>query len=174
MMTMAAAILCPGPSLSRHDPQIFDRYDTTIAVNRAIHYYAADVWSFGDIRMWRRYRPVWRPPLIWTRRDTLADISKAGYDLTGYQFKLIEDAATPNDNKWQLFTMMASMVYAAEDGATTIEIYGCDWTVDNADFDGHEDDVSDRTEDRWPREREIYERVVHDLTNQGVTVERIR
>lgn len=169
---MTAAVLCPGPSLSK----LVERPDcgVVIAVNRAVfHPIRCDWWAFTDDRVFRTYQPEYRPKWF-TTQETERRASING-DLTYEALMPIYPATRTG---WTLYTMDAALVLAAHLGAKLIKLYGCDWSG-KKDFDGHKYKWHDtdpiqqqRVGERWQREKIIYIRTKELLAEKGVVIER--
>lgn len=165
---MTAAILCPGPSLA--NLQALPPCDVSIAVNRAALRFACDWWAALDHPLFRAIdAQVMGSPLLLTRReDRKRHSTRAGIDT-----ETLEAWLPHMPTRWGLFSMTAAMVLAASLGAKRIDIYGCDWAIGAADFDGHQFETNRRQEDRFALEREVYAATVNaigvEVTRHGFT-----
>jgi hypothetical protein len=159
-------ILNPGPSLATYSPAGFG--GVTIAVNRAAVAFHSDAWAACDYPMIRDYQHrVLGAPMLLTKRQTWADIGpRCRLALAAIVEDLPMDGAPP----WQLKTMTCAMAFAVANGATRIELYGCDWSG-TADYDGAEAG-EDRTDARWAKERADVAALTEWLAGRGVEVVR--
>lgn len=171
---MNAAILCPGPSLSKWAG---GEYALTIGVNRAARLHPVDVWAFID---WRNFTDPERAvigytPRIVTTRESRRSIEKRGMlgGLSQHRPEMVDELATdcPRALGWTVYTKPVAMVYAHLQGATSIDLWGDDMT-DAPDADGHTDESNRRDADRWKREGEIVQAVTGWLADHGCTVRR--
>lgn len=154
---MIAAILCPGPSLTRYDGS----GDIRIGVNRAAIAYQCDHWCAIDYHMVKdKWPQVKGKPQLWTDRQ---QVQKFG----GNYFRTIDTDCPAN---WGTFSMTVAIVLAAHLGATQIDVWGCDW-AGTLDYDGAPEG-SMRTDDRWARERKLYAEIETWLTGKGITITR--
>ena len=170
LVDMRTAILCPGPSLLESFSDEM-QYDARIGVNRAVNVFRCDYWASLDERTFEIAEPIGHP--IW-----LCD--KAMYQATcdkheparAFPHHAVEDIRTPRDPLcWHWYTFPASLVWAYEIGATSIDVYGCDWT-DAPDFDGGSFPSHHRTARRWEREAGVVCGIVEWLAGKGVPVYR--
>ena len=161
---MKAAVLCPGPSLSRCPP--LDA-GLVVGVNRAAAFRPCGVWAALDTPVIKTYgREVVGRPVLFTRRETAESLRRRG--LLPESVVCCEDLACPVD-RWDLFTLTAALVLAASRGATDVEVYGCDRT-DGPDWDGVRAGEN-RGENRWERERRVWNELTAWLETAGVEVE---
>lgn len=167
---MIASILCPGPSLAKLTQAQIDA-TTVIAVNRAAHRVRCDWWVFLDDRIWKTYPLDYRPKICATREVERRIDEK--FELTTDELR---DQFSPAAG-WTIYSFTSAIVLAAHLGAARAVIYGCDW-AGHADFDGHlyrfsnEHAEQTRSDDRWKREREIFERTCALLAGQ-LHIERV-
>ena len=164
---MIATILSPGPSLSLVTEE--ETRDTTIiGVNRAVRYMVCDWWVFSDDRVYRNY-PSDYTLKVFTNEETQRRLNRK-FDLT---HESLYHKYTPG---WHIYSFTAAVILAAELGADTVRVFGCDWKGCE-DFDGHryqfpgETAELTRTADRWQREREVFDKTITLIP--GVRVERI-
>jgi hypothetical protein len=167
---MTAAVLAPGPSLSKHLP-LRDGYDLTIGVNRAALAAPCGVWACLDYPVIRdQWQNVAGSPLLLTRKQTWEDIGKH----CGLKLAAITDdyrSFVPTDIGWTLYTCTSAIVFAALKGATRIDVYGADMTGTGG-FDA-EDTGENRSEARWASERVVFDKLVAALGERRVVVNRI-
>jgi hypothetical protein len=178
--TKSAAILCPGPSLSR--TYSGQPADLLIGVNRAALAYGCDVWAAldytsdgkgvqpGGIIRWRK--DVIGNPVLLTTRTSLAALARRGEPWGGQAVTVEEFAGfVPLQIGWTLYSMTAAVVYAAWRGAKRIDLYGCDW-AGTADHDGVMAG-GNRSAERWSSERTICEsKLFPALKERGIEVTR--
>jgi hypothetical protein len=172
---MKIALLCPGPSLSlTYEPS---GHAHVIGINRAVLGFACDWWAFTD----------WQPFLHYHH---FADLSRLGLFFSGtaldellrrgmaarmqdartlLPFEDIDPARTRDALRWGLFTAPAALMLARHLGATSIDVYGADWT-DEPDWDGQRMTGCVRDDARWSNELPIWRGVVEHL--QPITVTR--
>jgi len=189
----SAAILCPGPSLSRFDVARQEKYSLRIAVNRACtlpglkptHLVMLDAHTLSmqgmQAAVGRFQGPIvtildqWKQMLAnpkfhrmlrgcWLAdRDLMRDPNSLG-------------TALPATTEWPVYGMTTALAYAAL-FATEIHTYGTDhglaghsYLARTLDFDGHRDDRMKRNPIRWSREQRIWRNVCDRLGQIGVTV----
>jgi hypothetical protein len=167
---MTYAILCPGPSLSTFADS--DHEGPIITVNRSGLLYPSEVWAATDYPMIRNnYEAVKGNPNLLTRRQTAADLP-AFRKSRFARVEIVEEiVGVPVGLNWQDKTMTCAMIFAFVNGASKIDIYGCDWTGE-ADYDGVLAG-EDRSESRWAKERAVYDGIVDWLKGKGVEVRRM-
>jgi hypothetical protein len=173
---MKIAVLAPGPSLSlTYEPS---GHAHVIGINRAVLGFACDWWAFTD----------WQPFLHYHH---FADLPRLGLFFSGtaldellrrgmatrmqdarllLPFEDIDPARTRDALRWGLFTAPAALMLARHLGATSIDVFGADWQVDAADWDGVAMPGNNRDEARWKNEAVIWNGVVEHL--QPITVTR--
>lgn len=180
---MKAIILCPGPSLSCLDVELFRAPDEiVIAVNRAALAYECHVWAATDspliekigdqVLEHQRCGKRGTPALLSTRvsLDTLAD---RGWRWPG-RVDVVERMRdwAPPDLQYGRFSACSALIYAAWRGAGEIVVYGADWSG-TADYDGVQGGRS-RSDDRWRDESQVWlNRLVPWLASRGISVTRI-
>jgi hypothetical protein len=162
---MLAAILCPGPSLTRTFDTDFG--GLRIGVNRAVTAFACDWMAAIDWPLCRDWYPrALGKPALFSRAETADSFPES-------RTKSLESLFIfcPIALGWTNYSATAAIVLAAALGATQIDVYGADWT-DEKDFDGVSIDGTDRTESRWAKERYIWRSVEAWLLVRGITVAR--
>jgi hypothetical protein len=164
---MRAALLSCGPSLSAFTTR--DAFDVVIAVNKAVTLPGAGVtwWSVGDVlTVGRLYPTLPYAPLIWTHTETMRQvIGRFGW-VDGKTYHRDEINA-----RWSMFSATAGLMLAKELGAERVECFGCDMTGEQ-NWDGTEEPTANRTEQRWERERVIWEKTRNLVEEFGVEVVR--
>lgn len=162
---MIYAILCPGPSLANLAAK--PAADVTIAVNRAALRFACDVWAAMDYPMIRKnVGAVLGEPIILTRRQTWEDVS---HRCPRQDVRLVEDIEdVPASLRWQIKTMTCAMVYAFKQGATRIDLWGCD-LKGVEDYDGKLAG-EDRSDKRWSDEARDLAALIEWMKADGVEV----
>ncbi len=144
---MTAAILCPGLSLSRLSA--VPTCDLSIAVNRAALAFMCDVWAATDYTMIRENTSrIAKTTKVLTRRTTWADAHRYCQQ---QPTTFTDDIKIDAPKSWQIKTITCAMAYAFTQGATRIDLYGCDWTGE-LDYDGVKAG-EDRSDARWSQER---------------------
>jgi hypothetical protein len=165
---MLAAVLCPGPSLTRFTGD----YELVVGVNRAATAYRTDVWCACDWQVIQRERDVvigipllftnspsarylWRHQSPWPRRVERFEDFKDGDGVP----------IAPTS-----FSSLAAVWYAVAKGATTIRVYGADMEGVK-DFD---DALAgeNRSETRWQVERRLWGQMTEQLKGRGILVAR--
>lgn len=167
---MTAAILCPGPSVSKFVPA----GEVLFAVNRAATFFRCDVWCAGDLPLVQKTREqVIGLPLLFTDDNTAGQLQTHGPNWPGSvrTFGTLRDFLDPERPQWSMFSFTAAVVLAAALGHTRIACYGCDWSGD-ADFDGWRE-AGNRSEDRWSCERGIFGALQIVLKARGIDVQRV-
>jgi hypothetical protein len=104
-------------------------------------------WMPERLNLWQL--PLERQPIIRSFRSTLA---QGGFVR-------------------QPFTVNNAILAALSWGADLVKCYGIDWSG-NKDWDGTSV-AGDRTDDRWAREKEIFQRVQRLAESRGKRVERM-
>jgi hypothetical protein len=69
------------------------------------------------------------------------------------------------------YTAIASLHLAAQLGATSIDVYGADWS--QGYFDGHAPADVNHGPPRWAREREMWDRTCDWLSERGIHTRRM-
>jgi hypothetical protein len=170
---MHAIILCPGPSLATYAAH---SADLVIGVNRAALAHECNVWATLDYPMIRDNadKLLGRPNLL-TRRQTLIDIARRPARLQRFaEVRMVDDLDDfcPPTLGYGRFSSAAALIYAAERGATQIDVYGADW-AGTADFDGV-NAGENRGAARWQAEAELWlGHLVPWLAHRGVKVNRL-
>ncbi len=175
---MKSALLCPGPSLTRFPGR--RGYDLLIGVNRAPIAFACDVWACGDWPLYCKIEndreiqaQVIGSPLWFTAANSAEEVWERHTRWRGEvrTFESIDPGIAGID--WDFFTFTAAIGYAAWRGATTIDVYGADWSGVK-DFDGAAGaSPENRTGDRWTQERWMFGVMQSELKARGVVLERI-
>lgn len=156
---MNAVLLCPGPSLA--NLYSVPKCDLSIAVNRACLRFDADWGAILDCTLLKEI--AIRPPKLLTRREHWPRYTQS-------PGLAVEDTGCPIA-RYDLFTAPAALALAGYLGATTIDVYGADWT-DEADFDGVRASETRRDAERWAMEIPIWNRVADWLRGKGCEVTR--
>ena len=165
---MNAAILCPGPSLSRFQDR--SGYDLVIGVNRSAVAHAVDVWCCGDWPLYQRVQQdVIGSPLWFTDPNSAGYVGVHG---PAWRGKLTTfDQIDPHiENDWKIYSLYAAVGYAVVAGATRIEVYGADWNGEK-DFDGTLAGNT-RDENRWRVEASGFRALVEILGRRGIELSR--
>src|SRR4051812_33763909 len=125
---MHAIVLSPGPSLAKYEPK---PADLTLGVNRAATAFVCDVWVCGDTPLVMQVASqVQGSPLLVSygvSLDTLRDHKFVWRGETFSWSQLAESYIHTSVVNWPWCSFTSAIVYAAYRGATTIDIYGCDW-----------------------------------------------
>jgi hypothetical protein len=174
-----AAILCPGPSL----PATFPTGEAaagaafTVAVNAAIHHQPAG------------FRPCWWLGMDgpWWDMAGLPAIAPHQLPKIGFAGMVSRLAGEPIANGMAIvdlvhmldhhpvfmrtWSICAALFFVRMQGATGARIYGCD-QAGAGDFTGATG-PSDRSPDRWRREREALADAVAYMRTLGLSVERV-
>jgi hypothetical protein len=161
------ALLSCGESLNAYS----GGGDMLIGVNRAATLHACDLWCIGDWQTFGMFKPL-GDPRVTTHADGWFGLVRK----YGEQKKtplLWNDLDGPDSRKcfWQCFSATAALVVAANLRATRIDCFGCDM-VGRADFDGVVPASVNRDEDRWRRERVIWQQVADWLNGRGIELVR--
>lgn len=169
----SAALLCPGPSLSKFTGH-GKLYDPIIAVNRAALFTYADYWSLCDFDVFRLVKPKGRPK-IWTRQDCRDRIIREWDRARDHQIDIHElyFDRYPPELRWTKYSALAALVLAHTLGATQIDCYGCDMTG-TAEFDNRPLPGVNRGENRWRDEKHWWGEVVAMLQLRGMMVRIIK
>lgn len=173
-----AAVLCPGPSLTKTWNVEFARgreYDITIAVNNAITVHDADWWCCQDDGPLKAYRGnpkvgicTARTYATQIRNGTLVPNVESMDGLVVLESGVINHHSVPRVAGW---SMTNAMMLAGRLGAQYIDLYGVDHAGD-AYFDGP---MHARNPDgRWAREIVDLEAVTAHCENAGITVTNVR
>lgn len=175
---MLATLLCPGPSLNRYSGGFGG---LRLAVNRAALKWPVDVWccldwtcqcadgSVGAIRGWSEL--VLGNPLLLTSAASLASLARHRIEWPGKSLSVETWWDKWPRAGWSTLSATTALVYAAERGATLIEVWGADM-AGTADYDGREAGEK-RDAERWQRERQIWAETVATLDRRGVEVRRM-
>jgi len=180
---MQIAILCPGPSLARHEADAWKAYDLTIAVNRAASAHPCDWWVFGDAEGFRQTMPKGHPK-VFTTKQSWAEVNRGGLG-GGWWARFFEEMHTDIvlETNWRRHSMTAAMVLGYhlfglnprnhDDSGGAIDIFGCDWAVEADYFDGGKDTIGHHS-NRFDRERHAYGRIVDRIASKGIEVRRAK
>lgn len=166
---MRVAIYNPGPSMPRMAPAC----DYFIGVNRAANAHRCDAWACGDLPAVVKWADLTiGSPTLLTAANTVVDLRQRGFAWRGkvVEFDALNDVLDPAAINWHFLTALAAVVYAASLGATTIDVYGADWSG-TADWDGVQAGQN-RSPDRWAKERELFDAIAAEFLERGITVER--
>lgn len=175
---MNAVLLCPGPSLVNYP----SGGGLIIGVNRAATLYPCDVWvaidwrsrgegiANGGVEAWAQ--SVIGNPLLVIGHDGNAslDIHRIPWRGEVCEIETWWWSYEPMKMGWSLYSATTALMYAHHRGASTIDVYGADWSGDK-DWDGVVAGGT-RTEQRWERERNIWGGVMGYLEQQGMKVKR--
>ena len=174
MGAVNAVILCPGGSLppalaalrsGSIDPTF------TVGVNRAVEAYPCDYWCSMDATPYRGTTPKGCPKYI-IRDDQLRKIGDNTPDLERARVIKKRMDGYPRRVDYSSFSILAAIAFAAEQGATEIDIYGSDWEG-TGDWDGWQHPQPHRrSEKRWGRERRRYNELKDYYAGNGVIVSR--
>jgi len=146
--------------------------DVTIAVNRAALRFSCDWWAALDYPTFARCSAeVQGSPALFTAGAVLARLKRCGSPWAE-RFGYTADRLTCSVRDWTAYTATAALVLAEDLGAVNVDVYGADWT-DAPDYDGHRTDDYNRGENRWARERGIWDGVCEWMRGRGVSVERL-
>lgn len=162
---MRVVVLSPGPSLAKL--KAVPPADVVIGINRAAFVFECDWWAVLDSPFIREARPkIVGKPHLFTRAEYRPKYpdwhSRSVEGLAGY---------CPNIHELAVFTAPAALIFAGWLGADYIDIYGCDM-AGSGSFDGSSSDA--RTEDRWQRERRLFDIAGQQLAAHGVKVTRCK
>lgn len=172
---MRIALLSAGESLDRFDESA--AYDLRIAVNTAAERFRCDWWSVGDHQPYLDIAAIDKDQIrVFMMRGEIGHLESLGVRLG--ERALAWDAINglcPVVN-WHEFSATAALVLAVQLGATAIDCYGCDMRG-TKDYAGRSD-IGGRPavrseEDRWPRERRIWNDLIEWLESLGIAVKRI-
>jgi hypothetical protein len=165
---MRIALLSCGQSLNPYkgDAQF------AIGVNRAVERFKCDLWCFGDWQTFGMFRPLGKPGVT-TSADSLFGLYKKFPEAKRLPAVVWSELDGPERRlcNWPCFSATAALVVAANLRATRIDCFGCDM-VGRADFDGVVPASVNRDEDRWRRERVIWQQVADWLNGRGIELVR--
>ena len=180
-------ILCPGPSLSKHNPFLYD-IDFTVAVNGAIldPQFCPDYWAMCDLEVFascvKEYE-CWSPRIkLWIPARWLDDVKPESALYNAFQKFEKETfpsetneafAATmpfKNDILWRERTLFIAIGQAIKKGAKEIWILGADMAGRGYFREGLENSRTRHTEKRWEEEIYWFNRIVKVCAEQGITV----
>jgi len=156
---MTAALICTGPTAVKFP----GGYQLTIGVKRAATGFLCDWVAIIDSPALTEICPrLLGSPKLLTRRDYRPKYSAIpGMD--------VESLSGPLG--FAQWTSVASLSLAAFLGATTIDVYGADWTSE-PDYDGYVPTEMNRSVERWEREIATWNAAVAMLRGKGVKVNR--
>ena len=205
---MKVAILCPGKSLKDTLPKRWvwsgkPRYDRVVAVTDAIFADAPiDVWCFqeGPKHTWSHRYKRWGhrvlelKPTLWVYKGLqdpwrykwhlpkeMKILDRSVIDLSrelpwgGAEWRNKEDQLWKN---WMRATIFHAVLATMVEGATEIEMFGCD-NKGHCNYDPR--DASElenrRTHEhwntRWEKEKEIWKRITPVASENGVTIRQV-
>jgi hypothetical protein len=169
---MNAALCCPGPSLLDTFPSR-DDFDCIACVNRAGAAIAPDYWVALDLPRILESSPGVSACKLLTNAETLASLKRRGHFRASGVVTTVESLCdlcpVP---QWPLYSATAGLVLLTHLSATSVRVYGADWSTGAPDFDG----VSageNRGAERFAWERHIWNAVVAWMSSLGIAVERI-
>jgi hypothetical protein len=164
---MNVTILSCGPSLSAYTGED----GITIGINRAVERFVCDYWCIGDWQTFTYYKPLGSPQVTTSEAGAFGLRKKAGVEVASAL--VWESLNGPDRGKcnWPCFSATAALVVAANLRATRIDCFGCDM-VGRADFDGVVPASVNRDEERWRRERVIWQQVAEWLNGRGIELVR--
>ena len=181
---MKLIIVSNGPSAKLYRPcdnmTLDGMRGRTCCVNKAAAKWACDYWAFFDFQTFANIEPIGKP-ILWTTRH-------ADHHLRTMQPDLIErwdsfekiyqdhlDIDWPGDggtlpNRWNAYSGLAALGLGMQIGAEKVVVYGADMagTKDIEAFDRE----SDRSPDRWNRERACWNILVNLMAKKGIQVAR--
>jgi hypothetical protein len=174
-----AAILCPGPSLTATFPSagMAGGFAFSVAVNAAIHHqpgtFRPDWWLAMD-DIW--FDGAGQPAIAMDRRPVrgfAGAVSRlAGEPLAaGRELVALHDELDARPIGMRTWSVCAALYFALRQGASVARLYGCD-QHGTADCTGLPN-ASDRSEDRWRRERADMAEVVAYVRAAGMDVQRM-
>ena len=196
---MRVALLCPGPSLGIYQ-NVMNGYATVIGVNQAVEAYSCDWWVFKDHNVFsdfgkgRKYGLVHPPKptgivTLGKIRHSFKEMDPVTEELTTLENDpdMVAWAKTvrlrnigdwefngfKSHDMWKRFTVGSALMFAYQIGAEDIDCYGCDMagTEDYRRREGRR--PTDRDENRWKLETEMWDLIVGWLEERGITVKRI-
>lgn len=174
---MNVAILCPGPSLAKWPDSMLLTYRERLGINRAVLRVPCTQWVTADFNPFEKTKLDKTPP-IWTS-ENIVHLFPAGsataYETLGGKYPFLVNTYSPDGVvDWRSYSATAALIVAAHLGAARIDVYGADWT-NEPDFDGKSinQGPKERDAERWKSERQIWDAVGGDLTQRGISVNRI-
>lgn len=172
---MRIALLSAGPSLNRFDES--EPYDLRIAVNTAAARHRCDWWSVGDHRPYLDIDALGKDALrIFMMGPEIGHLESLGVILGDRAMAWSELKGLCPVVNWDEFSATAAVVLAVQLGATAIDCYGCDMHG-TKDYAGRSDIGGRPTvrseDDRWPKERRIWNALMDWLESLGIAVRRI-
>jgi hypothetical protein len=167
-----AVIVCPGPSAVELTD--LPKADFTLGVNRAVVAHTFDFWCFNDGEIFLKTRPLGTPRVFTTKLGQQhVKIHGGGDRLARHDVTLVEDIwGKFPENGWTIYTATGALALAAHLGAQEVDVYGADWKPGAPDFDGVQTSTN-RGQDRWDTEGQIWESMTKHLLGLGITVRRI-
>lgn len=156
---MNCALLCPGPSLASWPDDTFAAYPLRIAVNRAVLRYPCHAWVMLD---WKSITRIEDAPVI-----PLYTCLQSHHALRGRWTRFAEFDIRNTEHRGK--TAISALFVAKELGATSIDVFGADWT-DAPDFDGVTLVGTERHAARWEKESQQWADAVVTL---GIPVVRV-
>ncbi len=141
-------------------------------MNRAVIFRECDWWSFIDPATFRDWKPIGNPALFF-RRDTRDSIRAVNPGLIDGRKQIVLDDIKHEfpEGGWTLLSATIALVLAAHLGATSIDVFGADWT-DEPDFDGLCPAGCNRDETRWSMELVLWGQLVDHFQTRGISVTR--
>lgn len=145
--------------------------DLHIVINSAVEMPAVwtpDWWFAADKGTLQRCKPATQCVGLVTMRENIDRVISGRYE--SYSGHLIKTWEAINFRGLNVdWSLNAALFFAADEGATSVEVHGADWTgqEDVAGFIGKR-----RHEVRWEREKKEYRKAVSLLEAEGVTVTR--
>ena len=169
---MSAAVLCPGPSLTRRLPAPGE-FDVTIGVNRAVQFARCDYWAMLDGHTFGIVTRILGSPKLICTHGTFARLAREKPAARALGYLDSGEISVPDHQApWRKWTMTTAIAAAAHLGAKRIEVRGADWDG-TTDWDGYHDQHQSRTPERWAREAEDFAALRTLLAGRGVRVERV-
>ena len=172
------AIISNGPSAKLFDRHGRDVFDHVVGVNWTVTRWACDWWCFCDWTTFAETRPLGLPRIflkrtakekISTHAPAGTDIRFADYDAVIHE-EVVDIPMAKEIGFWNNFSGVAALGMALYLQADRVTVFGADM---NGDLDHSGLVGNSRTEDRWDRERGIWNASVEYLWKQGINVERI-
>lgn len=168
---MRAALLSLGESINRLDS--VDGYDITIGVNSIVDRFACDWWSAMDVTMVWESAPL-NSPALFTVQGTLETLLRRGMKLGAVVTHEAHGGGPMGRNageSWSTYSAPAGLWLAGILGATHVDCWGCDMQG-TANYDGTTPKHAIRTDERWERERAIWNETAARLRDRGIEVQR--
>jgi hypothetical protein len=178
---MRSQIFCPGPSLAdwlASGVAVADPEAHRIAVNRAVLAPGLHCqWHCAGDPAAIAAGPTPAGTRLFTKRSTIAAMPAAAAAGAVEWESLFDLIAPTTVCEWNRYSLLAAIVLATWLTATSIDVYGCDWTEGGADFDAPPGSTvaadANRGPERWADERRGYEKLTAWLAPRGITVRRV-